>query len=93
MGLNIKDQETHDLVKELAGLKGMSLTGAVKDAIRQAIEREKASLSGSEGTKMRKRSEVLQAFAHDFVSRVKPPADLHSWDVDKYLYDEHGLPK
>lgn len=92
MSLNIKDRETHELVRELADLKGTTLTGAVKDAVRQAIEREKASLNGSEVPKKRKRSVVLQAFAREFVSRVKDPADLHSWDVDKYLYDENGLP-
>ncbi|HEY3624883.1 MAG TPA: type II toxin-antitoxin system VapB family antitoxin [Terracidiphilus sp.] len=42
MGLNIKDQETHDLVKQLASLKGTSLTGAVKLAVREQLDREKA---------------------------------------------------
>jgi antitoxin VapB len=42
MSLNIKDEETHELVKQLAHLKGTSLTGAVKLAVRSALEREKA---------------------------------------------------
>jgi antitoxin VapB len=42
LGLNIKDQETHDLVKQLASLKGTSLTGAVKLAVREQLDREKA---------------------------------------------------
>ena len=91
--LNIKDREVHDLVKELAALKGTSLTSAVKLAVRKEIEREKASQAISGIEKRKKRSEVLQSFAREFVSRVKGPVDLHSWDIDKFLYDENGLPK
>ena len=92
MGLNIKDEETHALVRELAALKGTTLTAAVKLAVKGEIEREKAAgESGAE--KKRKRSEVLQAFAREFVRRVKNPDAIHSWDIDKLLYDEHGLPK
>lgn len=91
MSLNIKDREAHDLVRKLAELKGTSLTSAVKLAVLNEIEREKASRGEKEIPK--KRSEVLQAFAREFVSRVKHPIDIHSWDIDKLLYDENGLPK
>jgi hypothetical protein len=91
MSLNIKDQEAHDLVRELAALKGTSLTSAVKLAVQNEIERERANEAGSQILK--KRSEVLQAFARQFVSRVKDRDDIHSWDIDKLLYDENGLPK
>lgn len=92
MSLNIKDRETHDLVKELAKIKGTTLTSAIKLAVKSEIERERSALDNSGAAKRKKRSEVLQAFARDFVSRVKDP-DLHSWDIDKLLYDERGLPK
>lgn len=93
MSLNIKDAETHELVRELAALKGTSLTSAVKLAVKEEIEREK-TVRGISGTaKRKKRSEVLQSFAREFVSRVKDPAETHSWDIDKLLYDENGLPK
>jgi antitoxin VapB len=93
MSLNIKDGETHELVRQLAALRGTTLTAAVKHAVRQEIQREEAWLGGSEAPRKRKRSEVLQAFARDFVSRVKPGEEIHSWDIDKLLYDEYGLPK
>lgn len=93
MSLNIKDEEAHELVQELAALRGTTLTAAVKFAVKEQIEREKASLAGSELPRKKKRSEVLQAFAREFVSRVKPPGEIHSWDIDKLLYDENGLPK
>ena len=91
MSLNIKDEETHAMVRELAALKGTTLTAAVKLAVKEGIEREKASQGKSGSPKKRKPSEVVQAFAREFVSRVKDP--IHSWDVDKLLYDENGLPK
>lgn len=92
MSLNIKDRETHELVKELAELKGTTLTSAVKFAVKSEIERERSAQGQSGAESPKKRSDVLQAFARDFVSRVKAP-DIHSWDVDKLLYDESGLPK
>ncbi len=89
MSLNIKDKETYALVRELAALKGTTLTAAVKLAVKDEIEREKA-IQG-EARLPKKRSEIVQAFARDFASRVKNP--IHSWDVDNLLYDEMGLPK
>ncbi len=93
MSLNIKDEEIHGLVKELAALKGTTLTSAVRDAVESAIGRERARQGKSQLQNRKKRSEVLQAFAREFVSRVKEPIDIHSWDIDKLLYDENGLPK
>ncbi|HWE83450.1 MAG TPA: type II toxin-antitoxin system VapB family antitoxin [Terracidiphilus sp.] len=90
MSLNIKDEETHAMARALAALKGTTLTAAVKLAVKEEIEREKARQGNAESPK-KKRSEVVQAFAREFVSRVKEP--IHSWDVDKLLYDENGLPK
>jgi antitoxin VapB len=91
MSLNIKDQETHELVKELAALKGTSLSAAVKVAVRAEIERETGRQSSTSQQARPKRSEVLQAFAQEFSRRVKNP--IHSWEIDALLYDENGLPK
>ncbi len=76
------------MVRELAALKGTTLTGAVKLAVKEQIEREK---SGSEAPKKKKRSEVLQAFAREYAKRVTDP--VHSWEINDLLYDENGLPK
>jgi antitoxin VapB len=89
VSLNIKDKETYAMVRELAALKGVTLTAAVKLAVKEEIEREKTSQGKSRLPK--KKSEIVQAFAREFTSRVKNP--IHSWDVDKLLYDEMGLPK
>jgi hypothetical protein len=47
MALNIKNEETTRIVRELAALKGVSLVVAVTEATREALEREKASRSES----------------------------------------------
>ena len=42
MILNIKNDETHALVRELAALKGFSQTHAVEFAVRNELDRQKA---------------------------------------------------
>jgi antitoxin VapB len=44
MSLNIKNERTHELVRELAELTGMSQTSAVEDAVRRRL----AELAGRE---------------------------------------------
>jgi antitoxin VapB len=90
MSLNIKDQETHDLVKELANLTGTSLTSAVRDAVREVLDREKANRDKS-APQPRSRYELLMDFAREYSGRMKDP--VHSWEINNLLYDEDGLPK
>lgn len=91
MGLNIKNAETYELVKQLAVLKGLSMTSAVTVAVRKEIESEKAIREQHAQQSPTKRSDCLQAFARKYSKRVKDP--IHSWDVDALLYGEDGLPK
>jgi len=91
MALNIKNPETHELVRQLAVLKGVSLTFAVQTAVQNEIAREKAKRDEANQKPRPKRSEVLQAFAREYSKRVKNP--IHSWEIDGLLYDENGLPK
>lgn len=90
MSLNIKDQETHELVKELAALKGTSLTTAVKLAVREEIDREKAA---QEKTAKKK---GLAAWLEE-ISRETAPL-MNDGRSTKELFDElyddeTGLPK
>jgi hypothetical protein len=91
MNLNIKNPETYELVKELAVLKGLSLTSTVKLAVQKEIEREKAEREKAAPQIRLKRSDYLQAFAREYSKQVKNP--IHSWEIDALLYDEDGLPK
>jgi antitoxin VapB len=90
MSLNIKDRETHELVKKLADLRGTSLTSAVKDAVRDALAHETAQRDDA-NSKKKRRSEILKEFAQEYAARVKDP--IHSWEINDLLYDENGLPK
>jgi hypothetical protein len=90
MNLNIKNPETYELVKELAVLKGLSLTSTVKLAVQKEIEREKAKREGA-AKKPINRYDRLMAFAKEYSQLVKDP--IHSWEIDALLYDEDGLPK
>ncbi len=42
MSLNIKDEKTHRLARELSRLTGESMTAAVNEAIRERLERVRA---------------------------------------------------
>ena len=45
MSLNIKNEETHQLARELAALTGESMTGAITVALRERLERERRERS------------------------------------------------
>jgi antitoxin VapB len=84
MSLNIKDEKTHRMARELARLTGESMTAAVNEAIRERLERVRVR-SG------RSMAERLMELGKDCASHLKEP--YKSMDVDELLYDENGLPK
>lgn len=82
--LNIKDAETTAMVKELAALTGESQTEAVRQAVKEKLERTRQS-------KPKDREEVyrrLMALSEESAKNKLPGATSdHS-----FLYDEDGLP-
>jgi len=84
MSLNIKDEKTHRMARELARLTGESLTAAVNEAVRKRLERVR-------GSSRKSMSELLMEIGKDCASHLKEP--YKSMDVDELLYDENGLPK
>lgn len=82
MGLNIKNEKTDRMARELARLTGESLTVAVNEAIRERLERVRG------GSRM---AERLMRIGKDCAAHWKKP--YKSMDVDELLYDENGLPK
>lgn len=82
MSLNIKDPEVHRLARALARQTGETMTGAVKQALRERYQRlqrhgGKASI------------EELRAITERIAANVRRPYLDHG----ELLYDEHGLPK
>jgi antitoxin VapB len=84
MSLNIKDEHTHRLAKELARLTGESMTAAVNEAIRERLEKVRG----------RPKDDVLKRIvkiAEECGPLWKEP--YRSMDHGELLYDENGLPK
>jgi antitoxin VapB len=84
MSLNIKNEETHRLARQLAALTGETMSAAVTEAVREKLDR----LSGSPHTA---RADHLLAIGRDCASRLKEP--FRSLDHGELLYDDHGLPR
>ena len=83
MSLNIKNEETHRLVQELARLTGESQTAAITQAVRERLERLKRGRRAGLAQK-------LLAIGQDCARRLKEP--YSSVDHAELLYDELGLP-
>ena len=83
-GLNIKSQETHRLVQELARLTGESMTAAVTEAVRQRLDRVRRARGAS-------LADRLVAIGKDCAAHLKEP--FRSADHGHLLYDELGLPR
>ncbi|MBI2909059.1 MAG: type II toxin-antitoxin system VapB family antitoxin [Chloroflexi bacterium] len=84
MSLNIKNEETHRLARELAELTGEKLTAAVTAAVRERLER----VRGQRGINLVER---LLAIGRDCAAHLKEP--YRSVDHGALLYDERGLPR
>ena len=85
MGLNIKNDETCRLARELAQLTGESMTGAITVALRERLERETRQRDAA-GLKR-----DIRAIAERCARNLKPgPSAVEHGD---FLYDERGLPK
>jgi antitoxin VapB len=81
--LNIKDPEVYRLAAELARRRGTSMTGAVREALNEAIER---SAKSREGMAERLLEIGRQTRAEMDALGITPL-------TDDDLYDERGLPK
>jgi antitoxin VapB len=84
VGLNIKNEETHRLARELARLTGESMSGAVTEAVRERLDRVRRVRGGS-------LADRLVAIGKDCAAHLKEP--FRSADHADLLYDERGLPR
>ena len=77
--MNIKDPRVHELAHQLAQIRGMSATGAVRSALEEALGRAERGRDGRSAALNR-----LQARAAETKDQ---------WLGDDDLYDESGLPR
>ena len=87
MGLNIKNPETHRLVRRLAELTGESLTGAITEAVRERLERVEREQSRE--WRLKRMRDIAEE-----TGRLLKDAPWDSTTFADELYDkETGLPK
>lgn len=86
MSLNIKNEETCGLAKDLAELTGETKTRAITVALRERIERETIKRNRNIETKLRDMREIA-----DRCAILLGPGGS-SLDHGDELYDEDGLP-
>jgi antitoxin VapB len=84
VSLNIKDEKTHRMAKELARLTGESMTAAVSEAVRERLESVR-------GRSKKDTTERILEIGRECAARLKEP--YKSMNVDDLLYDEKGMPK
>ena len=85
MGLNIKNDETCLLARDLARLTGESMTAAITVALRERLERERRQRD------LNARTEELLAVGRRCAETLEPgPSAIEHGDL---LFDDHGLPK
>ena len=94
--LNIKDAETTRLVRELAKMTGETQTEAVRKALRERLEREKAERALRDArTAEEKRREFERVWAK--IKKIQEDVRRHGLAenmlTDDDLYDKSGLPK
>ena len=84
MSLNIKNEQTHQLARELAQLTGETMTGAITIALREKLDRERRERSAEA------RIQKLRAIRKRCRRLLKDgPSAVEHGD---FLYDESGLP-
>jgi len=84
MAINIKNEETQRLARELAEATGESMTTAITEALRERMERTQKERGGG-------LAERLHKIGKDCAAHLKEP--FRSADHGELLYDEKGLPR
>lgn len=85
MALNIKNEETHRLARELAALQGVSIVVAVTRAVQEKLDRERAS-------KRESRLQWLERITAETAPLMNDGRSSNEMFDDLYD-DETGLPK
>jgi antitoxin VapB len=95
MSLNIKNERTHALVRQLAELTGMSQTSAVEDAVRRRLEELQAGAGETRASEaeIERRIAAMKRISAAFLAETTPEQREAMRNHGDWLYDEYGLPK
>lgn len=86
MSLNLKNEETERLVRELMARTGENITGAITESVRERLRR----LDTADAAATEERLHALEQISKDAASRWVLP--YGSTDHGALLYDDKGLP-
>jgi len=91
MSLNIKNEQTVALVRQLAALTGQSQTSAVEEAVRLRIAQlgESGRLSQQEQARRRRIDQLVS----DLQQTARRSPEFTRESIDDDLYDSSGLPR
>jgi antitoxin VapB len=81
MAMNIKDEQTHEMVRELTRLTGESQADAVRVAVQERLAR----------ARRKSKSQVLLELGRRIAAGL--PDELKNVDHGDLLYDDMGLPR
>ena len=85
--LNIKDAEVAKKARQLAKLKGTTITAAVEQALDASIAAATRMSDAEREAREKRVDEAIKRF-----QAIVPPDDP-CWDMLEDMYDENGLPK
>ena len=87
MSLNIKNETTHALVRQLAAMTGQSQTSAVEDAVRRRIAELEIRPSADVDERRRRIRAVIRR------AQQLPSTGRTTEEIMDEMYDEMGLPR
>ncbi|WP_046013096.1 type II toxin-antitoxin system VapB family antitoxin [Microbacterium sp. SA39] len=87
MSLNIKNETTHELVRQLAAMTGQSQTSAVEDAVRRRIAEVSREVQSFEERRRARIDELIEE------ARRIPLNGPTVEEIMADMYDDMGLPR
>ncbi|WP_100422448.1 type II toxin-antitoxin system VapB family antitoxin [Sediminihabitans luteus] len=92
MGLNIKNERTHALVRRLAEVTGQSQTSAVEDAVRRRLD-EALDADGLAAAERSSREQDVNRLLAEFRGALTDDDKERMGRTASELYDDAGLPR
>ena len=92
VSLNIKNERTHALVRELAEVTGMSQTSAVEDAVRRRLDEIRGGGGARDEADVARRRAALERIVAEVRAETTPQQRAAMQNHGDWLYDEMGLP-
>ena len=93
MSLNIKNERTHALVRELAEATGMSQTSAVEDAVRRRLDEIRGGSGARDEADVARRRAALERIVAEVRAETTPEQREAMQNHGDWIYVEMGLPK